>query len=540
MRDAYVIAKYIRLSDADGDLSAEKEESNSIGNQREYLQKYIDTHPDFNGATVIEFCDDGRSGTNFDRPGVREMLERAKRGEINCIIVKDLSRFGRDYIEVGDYLEQIFPFLGIRFIAVNDDYDSIRYQYGSAGLIDVSFKNVIYDLYSKELSGKVRGTKAQLAQKGYSLAPYGFFGYKKADGNKHQLVIDEKAARIVRDIFERFLKGQTAREIAQTLNRNAVPTPLMMKRSKNITRKWNCVDQNKNLWTDTMVRKLLLDERYTGKAIFGKTQRKHIGKTQTAPVPKEKWIVVDKAFEAVISQETFDKVQVLLPKGRSYTAPSASSYNPIFYRKLKCGICRMAMTRAKRKRSFYFCETYRHKPDAECADIRMDERQLSKIVLAAIRKQAQLMRKVSASLDRKNQALQQKNLPMMEKIEKIRVSIARWEHDKMQAFEEMASDRFSEQEYRKKCFDCNEHIQDAQLQISQIETSFRKVEINEAETLPKSLLPYTNVRTLTRELVDELVSAIYIYSNEAIEIVWTFQDEYMKLMEQLSAKREKP
>ena len=179
------------------------------------LRNFVATRPEFAGAEIIEFCDDGRTGTNFERTGVSKMLDAAKRGQINCIIVKDLSRFGRDYIEVGDYLEQIFPFLGIRFIAINDNYDSIDHPYGSAGLIDVSFKNVIYDLYSKELSEKVRSAKRQLAEKGYFLSPYAFYGYEKAPGSKHELMIDESTAVYVRELFERALNGESTTELAR-------------------------------------------------------------------------------------------------------------------------------------------------------------------------------------------------------------------------------------------------------------------------------------------------------------------------------------
>ena len=179
----YVIAIYIRLSAEDGDLSDEKSESNSVVNQRAYIRRFIELRPEFAGAQILEFCDDGYSGTNMERPAVQRLLEQVRQRKINCIIVKDMSRFGRDYIVVGDYLEQIFPFLDVRFIAINDSYDSKDHKYGSAGLIDVSFRNVIYDLYSKDLSEKVRSTKKQLAEKGYCVAPYAFFGYQKAPGN---------------------------------------------------------------------------------------------------------------------------------------------------------------------------------------------------------------------------------------------------------------------------------------------------------------------------------------------------------------------
>ena len=152
----YVIAIYIRLSDEDNDLSDEKSESNSVTNQRAYIRRFIELQPEFAGAQILEFCDDGYSGTNMERPAFQRLLKQVRQRKINCVIVKDLSRFGRDYIVVGDYLEQIFPFLDVRFIAINDSYDSKDHKYGSAGLIDVSFRNVVYDLYSKDLATRNR------------------------------------------------------------------------------------------------------------------------------------------------------------------------------------------------------------------------------------------------------------------------------------------------------------------------------------------------------------------------------------------------
>ena len=147
------LAKYIRLSLEDGDIDfAGKAESNSVVNQRRLLDGYIETHEDLRNMPVMEFVDDGKSGTNFQRSGFQSLMDEIKRGKVKAVIVKDFSRFGRSYIEVSDYLEQIFPFLGVRFISVNDRYDSKQYSYGSAGMIDVGFKQIMHQYYSISLS----------------------------------------------------------------------------------------------------------------------------------------------------------------------------------------------------------------------------------------------------------------------------------------------------------------------------------------------------------------------------------------------------
>ncbi len=165
------VARYLRISDEDADTGqAAKTESDSIANQRNLLTEFISRMPEFDGADIIEFCDDGWSGKNFTRPAVREMLEQARQGKIQCIVVKDLSRFGRNYLEVGNYISRVFPFLGIRFIAVNDGFDSIRPM--DADSLETSFKTLLYDIYSRDISRKVRSAKKMKAEKGEFLSPF--------------------------------------------------------------------------------------------------------------------------------------------------------------------------------------------------------------------------------------------------------------------------------------------------------------------------------------------------------------------------------
>ena len=190
----YTIAKYIRLSMEDLDLcdSEEKAESVSISNQRNFINVFMEQKEEFKGAEVREFVDDGYSGTNFDRPAMKEMLRLCKQGEINCIIVKDLSRFGRNYLEVGDYLEQIFPFLGIRFISINDGFDSKNF-FGQTGGMDVAFKNFIYEMYSRDLSEKVKSGVTTCMKRGEYYAGCMVYGYQKSSDGKRMEEVDEVA-----------------------------------------------------------------------------------------------------------------------------------------------------------------------------------------------------------------------------------------------------------------------------------------------------------------------------------------------------------
>ena len=517
-------ALYCRLSRDDG----AEGDSNSVANQKRLLQKYAKENSLGNTRFYV---DDGYTGTNFNRPSFQKMIEDVEMGYVTAVIVKDMSRFGRDYIVVGDYLEQIFPFLDVRFIAINDSYDSKDHKYGSAGLIDVSFRNVIYALYSKDLSEKVRSTKKQLAEKGYCVAPYAFFGYQKAPGNKHTLLVDEDAAAVVRRVFDLFTSGLSTTDIARKFNTEGVLTPLQRKRLQAVSRKWNCVDQNKNYWTSSMVRKILDDERYTGKAIYGKTTRKKVGSSRVKAVTENQWTVVDGAFPAIITQEVFDTAKSL---NRSSHPGSAGESTRVFYRKIRCGHCGLAMERLQSAHPCYVCRTDRYKPDIGCPQDKIGEKELEQAVLASIRTMAQLVRGAVQAKQRQSAKDARHNQRLDRQIKAHQNSIQMRQQEKMAAFEDMVSGKVSSEDYQHKRGRCEKHIQRLEIKIKELEDAKRQAKGEELSA--GSILPYTNVRTLTRELVDLLIQNIYIYSSTSIEIVWKCGDEYQRLLADTTKK----
>lgn len=212
------IAMYMRLSNEDDTLG----ESASIANQRAMLWQYIHQHAP--QAQVTEFVDDGFSGTNFERPAVKKMLAQVQKGAFDCVIVKDLSRFGRNYLAVGTYLEQVFPQLHVRFIALNDGYDSQKNAQNTSGL-DMPLRNFLYDLYSKDISRKVRSSKEILRKQGKCNSAFAFYGYRKCPENPLTLQIDPVASAVVFRIFSALSDGKTTAEMARILNAEAVPTP---------------------------------------------------------------------------------------------------------------------------------------------------------------------------------------------------------------------------------------------------------------------------------------------------------------------------
>lgn len=273
------VVMYLRISNEDADMrETGKTESNSIAHQRWMLTDFIRNHPDLRDAELDELCDDGWSGKNFERPGMIELLEQVKRGKVQCIVVKDFSRFGRDYLTVGNYISRVFPFMGVRFISVNDNFDSTRP--GDIDSLDTSFKTLIYDLYSRELSQKVKAARKQRAEQGLFLSPFAPYGYVKDEKDKNRLVIDEPAAEVVRRIFQMTLDGCKSSQIAAALNREGIMTPMRYKHNMGIDRKWPCICED-NFWTDGSIGKILRDERYIGTVIFGKRLRVQIGHWDT-------------------------------------------------------------------------------------------------------------------------------------------------------------------------------------------------------------------------------------------------------------------
>ena len=260
-------AAYLRLSIEDGD----KAESNSIGNQRELIRDFAAERPGLH--LVEEYADDGYTGTNFERPGFKRMMEDIKSGKINCIIVKDLSRLGRNYIEMGKYLEQIFPMMGIRFIAINDNYDNANSESSDSDSIVVPFKNLLNDSYCRDISIKVRSQLDMKRRKGEFIGGYAIYGYCKDKRNKNRLVVDEYAADIVRSIYRRKLEGMSAQAIAEQLNSENVLAPSEYKRLCGLNYHSGFKAGTHAKWQAIQVLRILKNEVYTGTMVQGRRQK---------------------------------------------------------------------------------------------------------------------------------------------------------------------------------------------------------------------------------------------------------------------------
>lgn len=287
--------------------------SNSISGPRIIIEQFVSRN---SGMEIAgEWCDDGYSGITFDRPGIKSLLENVYSGRVGCIIVKDLSRFGRDYIQTGKYIKYIFPRLGVRFIAVCDNYDSQDSSFIEDALL-MPVMNLVNDAYCRDISNKVRWQQEARRRQGIYIGAFAVYGYIKSDKERGKLIVDEYAADIVRWIFNMRLCGNSAEKIAGKLDEMEVPSPLAYKKINN-SRFTTTFARSKNPgWSPVAIRRILSNEIYTGVLIQGKDRKTSYKLPGRKKLPKEEWIRAEGAVEPVISRETFEQVQKMdLRKG---------------------------------------------------------------------------------------------------------------------------------------------------------------------------------------------------------------------------------
>lgn len=377
----YNAAIYARLSDDDAD-KGETKESDSIVNQKEYIREYLKSMPEI--RVCSERADDGFSGVDFFRPGFQQMLEEVRAGEVNCIVVKDLSRLGRNYIDTGKYLQE-FARLGVRFIAINDGYDTANLQ-GQASTILLPIKNLMNDSYSRDISVKIRSHLEVKKRKGEFVGAFAGYGYMKDENDKNRLVVDEYAAEVVRDIFKWKLEGMSQQGISDRLNENGVLSPAEYKRSLGMKYHTGFKCNPHAKWTAVAVGRILRNPLYIGSTVQGKTGRPNYKIKTLAPKPQETWIVVEHTHEGIVTKEEFETVNGLMRKDMRIPSSETTVYplsGLIF-----CADCKQNMVRktvpAKGKRYLYYtCSTNRADKTA-CTTHNISEPQLMAAVEAAI------------------------------------------------------------------------------------------------------------------------------------------------------------
>lgn len=532
MSRQFTIAKYLRISAEDKDKKpAGKAESDSIVNQRNLLTDFISRMPEAEGAEILEFCDDGFSGKNFERPAVQEMLKQVREGKIQCIIVKDMSRFGRDYLSVGNYLTRVFPFLGVRFIALGDGFDSINQS--AVDSLETSFKTLIYDYYSRDLSGKVRHAKQFKAQKGDFLSPFAPFGYKKDPANKNHLVIDPAAAEIVRDIFQMTINGRRPVQTARELNSRGVPTPMMYKKAAGCSRTvWQSIHED-NFWTGDMVVNILRDEYYIGRTIYGKRTRNEVGKSHVVRVKRSEWIIVDNTHEKIVSTEEFGLAQTKLREYKERNLGTPGKKGDPLYKKVRCGLCGHIMVRENTKQPYYICRNYRHTDAYSCTDQRIPAKDLQEIVLSGIRTQVAYAVELNTIWEEKKNRKVCDIKKAVKDISDLKDILLKLKLQGQELYERLAFGELNKSEYLmlKDSLLKKQNAAAAKMKELEKKLAEEKADGEAGNQLIEKFREYEELEKLTAEIVSDVLQEVLVYPDKEINVVWNYQEDLKSLIQ---------
>lgn len=505
-------ALYLRLSRDDGD----RVESDSISSQRTILHHFCSLHSEL--SVFHEYVDDGFTGTNFDRPAFQQMLQDLDQGQINCILVKDLSRFGRDYIGAGHYLEKQFPAKGIRFISVNDQIDSMKGAYDMM----LPLRNVFNAQYAKDISQKVKSSLKARQQEGRFIGAFASYGYQKDPNDHNHLIVDPEAAAVVHRIFDLYEQGKGKIRIATILNEAHIPCPSEYKAlTGSKYHNSNRLPRTK-YWTYATIHRILQNQMYIGHM----TQAHSVRPVMHGKAVKRDaadWIVVPNTHEAIITMEQWNRVQTLLA-ARTRTNDYGHNVSP-FAGFLKCGDCGRAMAKKSYQGRFvYKCGTYVRYGHVECSPHTIYQDQLEQIVLT------DLNQIISSVQDLKQLALDNRPKKVSTeaaKAEKLELALERIHRLKQSSYEDYKDGLLTREEFLA-------YKADYQSQADALESQLRvlseHLEVPPEQPWVDELLRLGKLTSLDRITIAEVIEQIRIFEDKQIEITYRFSDELNHLL----------
>ena len=515
---------YLRLSRDDGD----KEESNSITGQRELLRDFLANHSDIREYTIR--VDDGWSGSTFERPGFQKMMEDVKAGRTNCIVVKDLSRFGRNYLDAGEYIEKIFPFLGVRFIAVNDNYDSLGGKKSSDDLI-IPFKNLINEAYCRDISVKIRTQLEIKRKKGQYLGSFATYGYLKDEQDKNKLVVDEFAADIVRDMFQWKLEGVSPQDIANTLNRLGVLSPMEYKRSLGMKFTTPFKTNPKAVWSAATVIRILKNPVYTGVLIQGKATTPSYKVHKRVTKAESEWCVIENNHEAIVSQMLFDNVQKVLrlDTRRSPEDEAVTLFSGMVF----CGDCGASMVRKTvpaggRKYVYYVCSANKQDKTA-CSPHRIRDNALEEIVLDSLKVHIQDVVDMSDLLAMTDTApLRTAEAQKIQRqLDKKREEYETLQKLLMSLYENLVGGILDREEYIRLKESFSSRASEAEKQMDALRDTLTNIREHGTENAwMEEFKRHRGITALDRSIVVSLIEKILVHEDDTIEIIYRWQDEF--------------
>ena len=533
IRPHCIAAIYLRLSVEDGDSL----ESNSIGNQRKICLAFLEKHSDFEiGAFYV---DDGCTGMNYKRPGFQSMFADLRAKKVNCIIVKDISRLGLHYIMTSEYVEKIFPEMGVRLICINDDYDSEDTYSDRDGLL-MPFKLVMNDTYVKDTARRIQSSIHAKMDSGEYLPSSGSvpYGYRRAP-EKGTFEIDGETAPVVRRIFEMRAEGMMFNTIAKVLNQEGIPSPGKIRYDRGLTK----AEKFKNaLWLRGTIRKLTGDAVYIGSRIHGKVARERLGGDKKAR-PKELWQIIPNAHPPIVTQALFDQVQEInqaeLERRAAYDTLDNPDpdYRDIFRGKVFCGECGARMTAgilAGRKTtpvSVYFnCNQYRYSNHSRCSNHYIRQETLMDTLRHFLDKQVE----IAVDIERLTTEIRKmESTPdsVQNRLASFRSQRMNLEAKQDRLLEDVAMGVLDREEYiRIKARYRSEHsLLEQQEQEAVQECERIKAALGTAETWLAAIRCYREIPKIDQEIVDVLVDRILVFEDKSIRISTTYGNPYALL-----------
>lgn len=535
----FKVAIYLRLSKEDDDLSCSsgaKSESNSISNQRKLIYDFMKLHPEL--ELYDEYKDDGKSGSNFDRAEFQRMMKDIEAGKVNCVVVKDQSRFGRDYIDVGKYKEKIFPKLGVRFITINEGYDSLSAT--SSDDLAFTINSFVYDFYIRDISTKIRTNLTAKKQNGEYAGAFVAYGYVKDSNDKSKLVVDQFAADVVRDIFRWKIEGLSPQNIAVRLNELGIPSPAEYKKLSGSNYKTSFQTSSKAVWSHVSVRRILKNEIYLGVMIQGKRTTPNY-KTKTVVTKAEsEWLRVEGTHEAIISVRDFELVQELLRDDTHCRAGDVTV--PVYAGRIYCGDCgatavRKTVSYAGKRYVYYVCNANKHDKTV-CSRHSIREDILGQVIYQTLRHQIDLLLDVDKALRQfENLSWEKHKLKQLDASIEIQEEVVRKNNTlRLGIYEDLRAGLLDRSEYESLKKELAERIAEATAAIEKLNKEKREIldGVSKQQSWIEQFRQYENVTELTRPMVIHLIERINIFEDSNIEIVFRHRNQIEEILRFIS------
>ncbi len=525
----YKAAAYVRLSKEDANIgSNDKIGSNSINNQKALIMKEIESMS--NVLLYDVYIDDGYTGLNFNRPSFKSLMKDIQDNKVNMIVVKDLSRLGRDYIEVGEYIKKIFPTLGIRFVSILDHFDSLIAPSSEINLL-VPVKNFVNDSYSRDISIKIRSHQEIMRNSGLYVGAYVTYGYKKSDHNKNLIVIDDYAADIVRKIFSWKLDGFSCEFIANKLNKLDILAPSEYKRRRGINYKSGFENSLNAKWSAITIKRLLSNKIYIGTLEQGKKEKISYKLEKVIEKPQENWSVVQNSHEKIISQNDFYTVQRLLKIDTRISPQEDATF--LFSGLIFCGECCANMVHRiikykDKKRVYYICSSYNK--GKNCSRHSILEENLKEIVLKSINKHIDNLvefENILKSID--NLQIDCNDVIVNNKeLKNKKEELIKYKQKEIILNNDYKDGLVSKEEYK-------DFLAVYKDKCDRLEKSIKNIEVEISKVFENNLLSfewidnfkkYRNIKKINRLILITLIQKIVIHEDKRIEIVFNYKDEY--------------